>query len=469
MEGSLSVSRRRKFEMPHTYVMLIAIMLVMAALTYILPAGQFERMEINGRTMVVPNSYEVIAGNPQGLFDVLLAIPEGLRQAADISFFLFMTGGSFAIINETGAIAAGISKLVKLLKNKEAVVIPLLMFVMGIAGATVGLSEEVIVLVAVGVTLSRALGFDALVGMAMLNLGAAIGFNSGFLNPFTTGVAQGIAELPLFSGIGYRLIIFAVMWIVTAAYVIRYALRVKKDPTQSIVYDVEQKYGNEEMQADLTTFESRHGLILMVFAAGFGVIAFGVFNYGWFIPEIGAVFLGMGILSGLIGGMSSNHLAETFVKGAGDMVFAAIVVGLARGVLVVMENGLILDTIVNFFSNQISNLPSALSVTGMYVVQTLINLVIPSGSGQAAATMPLMVPLADTLGVTRQTSVLAFQLGDAFLDSIMPTSGVLMAQLAIARISFAKWFKFMWPLITIWVVLGLVFLLIANAMNYGPF
>lgn len=462
------VESRKKFALPHTYVMLFGFMLVMAALTYVLPAGQFVREEIAGRTAVIPGSYEVIASNRQSLFDLLKAIPAGFAQASDISFFLFITGGSFAIINETGTIGAAIGRLVTLLKNKEAVVIPLMMLVMGLAGATIGLAEETIVLIAIGITLSRALGFDSLVGVAMINLGAAIGFYSGFMNPFSVGVAQGIAELPTFSGIGLRLALFFVLWVVTSLYVVRYAKKVKADPATSLVYETDKQYF--ETKADsLPTFDLRHALVLLVFVGGFGIIGYGVFTYGWFIPEIAAVFLGMGLLSGLIGGMRPNEIADTFVIGAKDMVFAAIVVGLARGILVVMENGLILDTIIHFFSSQISKLPSMLSVTGMYITQILINFVIPSGSGQAAATMPLMVPLADTLKITRQTSVLAFQLGDGFLDSIMPTSGILIAQLAIARISYGKWAKFLMPLMITWLLIGLIFLLFAHATAYGPF
>lgn len=462
------VESRKKFALPHTYVMLFGFMLVMAALTYVLPAGQFVREEIAGRTAVIPGSYEVIASNRQSLFDLLKAIPAGFAQASDISFFLFITGGSFAIINETGTIGAAIGRLVTLLKNKEAVVIPLMMLVMGLAGATIGLAEETIVLIAIGITLSRALGFDSLVGVAMINLGAAIGFYSGFMNPFSVGVAQGIAELPTFSGIGLRLALFFVLWVVTSLYVVRYAKKVKADPATSLVYETDKQYF--ETKADsLPTFDLRHALVLLVFVGGFSIIGYGVFTYGWFIPEIAAVFLGMGLLSGLIGGMRPNEIADTFVIGAKDMVFAAIVVGLARGILVVMENGLILDTIIHFFSSQISKLPSMLSVTGMYITQILINFVIPSGSGQAAATMPLMVPLADTLKITRQTSVLAFQLGDGFLDSIMPTSGILIAQLAIARISYGKWAKFLMPLMITWLLIGLIFLLFAHATAYGPF
>lgn len=460
--------------MPHTYVLLFGIMIIMAVLTWVVPAGEFERIVADGRTVLVPDSYQQVASNPQGLFDLLKAIPQGFAEVQNIAFFLFITGGAFTLINETGMIEAGIGKIVRLLEGKEALVIPIVTLVLALGGATIGLSEETIVFIALGIAMARALGYDAMVGMAMVSLGTAIGFYAGFMNPFSVGVAQEIAELPLFSGVGLRLIIFVTLWAVTSWYIIRYAKKVKKNPETSIVHDVEQeakeKGINQSVDDEQTMpFTKRHALITAVFVGGFILIAFGVFRYGWFITEIGAVFLGMGLLSAFIGGMNANQVATTFIKGAQEMVFAALVVGLARGILVVMENGLILDTLVYSLTNVIGVLPSALSVAGMYFIQIFINFFIPSGSGQAAATMPIMIPLADTLGITRQTAVLAYQMGDGFLDSIIPTSGVLMAQLSLAKISYGRWAKFVMPLIIIWLVLGLAFLLIAHWTSYGPF
>ncbi|WP_028273460.1 YfcC family protein [Atopococcus tabaci] len=463
----------RKFSMPHTYVLLFGIMALMALLTWVVPAGEFERVMIDGRTVVVPGSYQIIESNPQGWFDLLKALPNGFAEVQNIAFFLFLTGGSFALINETGMIEGVIGKIVRLLQGKEAIVIPVVMLMLAIGGATIGLAEETIVFVALGVALARALGYDAMVGTAMIALGAAIGFYAGFMNPFSVGVAQEIAELPLFSGVGLRLVLFFSLWIVTSWYIIRYAKKVKRNPENSLVYELEKEERANGAHEDITEktadFTKRHALISAVFVGGFILIAFGVFQYGWFITEIGAVFFAMGLLSALISGMNPNQIAESFVKGAQEMVFAALIVGLARGILVVMENGLILDTLVYALTNLIGQLPDALAVIGMYLTQIVINFFIPSGSGQAAATMPVMIPLADSLGITRQTAVLAYQMGDGFLDSIIPTSGVLMAQLSLAKISYGKWAKFLMPLIIIWLLIGMAFLLFANWMNYGPF
>lgn len=466
------MEKQKRSRIPHTFVTLIAFTIVMAILTYVLPAGQFERTEVNGRTVVIPNSYTVVDSNPQGLFDVLKSIPTGMTETADIIFFLFIVGGAFQLITDSGMISSGISLLVKKLQGKEKWVIPILILVFGILGSTMGLSEETIVFIPIGVALALALGYDALVGLGMISLGAAIGFFAGFMNPFSVGVAQEIAELPLFSGVGFRLIILAILWIVTSAYLMRYAEKVKKNPENSLLYN--RKKGTHVTEGtinfdDLPPFTKRHLATLLVFVGGFAIIGYGVFQYGWFIVEIGSVFLGMGILTGFISRMRPSEIAESFVVGAKEMVFAGLIVGVARSILVVMENGLIIDTLINGLSNVISSLPDSLAVVGMYLTQIVVNFFIPSGSGQAAATMPVMIPLADTLGITRQTAVLAFQFGDGFMDSIIPTSGVLMAQLSIAKVSYDTWLKFIGKLMGIWLTIGLIFLLIANAIQYGPF
>ena len=466
------MEKQKRSRIPHTFVTLIAFTIVMAILTYVLPAGQFERTEVNGRTVVIPNSYTVVDSNPQGLFDVLKSIPTGMTETADIIFFLFIVGGAFQLITDSGMISSGISLLVKKLQGKEKWVIPILILVFGILGSTMGLSEETIVFIPIGVALALALGYDALVGLGMISLGAAIGFFAGFMNPFSVGVAQEIAELPLFSGVGFRVIILAVLWIVTSAYLMRYAEKVKKNPENSLLYN--RKKGTHVTEGtinfdDLPPFTKRHLATLLVFVGGFAIIGYGVFQYGWFIVEIGSVFLGMGILTGFISRMRPSEIAESFVVGAKEMVFAGLVVGVARSILVIMENGLIIDTLINGLSSLISSLPDSLAVVGMYLTQIVVNFFIPSGSGQAAATMPVMIPLADTLGITRQTAVLAFQFGDGFMDSIIPTSGVLMAQLSIAKVTYDTWIKFIGKLMLIWLAIGLMFLLIANAIQYGPF
>lgn len=460
--------------MPDALVLLFGITILMMILTWIIPAGQFERIDVSGRTMIVPDSFEFIANNPQSPFDLLLSMPQAFSDASGIIFFLLITGGAFNLINATGTIEAIIGRIVSLLNGREEWMIPILVFVFGIAGGTIGLSEEVILFIPIGIALARALGYDALTGVATMIMGATIGFSSGLLNPFTTGVAQGVAELPLFSGLWLRIILFAFFYIVTVWWIVRYARRIKAQPETSLVYDVELEDRasgiNIALEQDgIQQLNRRHIIILLVDIIGFAFIIHGVFNLGWFLDEIAATFFAMGILSGIIGGMSFDEIVSSFVSGSGEMVYSVMAILLARTILVVMENGLILDTIINSLTSVVGKLPSVLAAVGMYVIQLIINVVIPSGSGQAAATMPLMVPLADSLDVNRQVTVLAFILGDGFMDSIIPTSGVLMAQLALAKISYERWVKFLAPLMGIFFVFGIVLLIFAHNIGYGPF
>lgn len=460
--------------MPHTYVLLFSFIIIAAILSWIVPAGQFERVMVGEREIINPDSFAHVARNPQGIFEVLKSIPRGFARTQDISYFLFVTGGAFLIINKTGMIEAALSRIVSSLKGKEALVIPVVVLIMGLAGSTIGLSEETIVFIALGVSLARAIGYDSLIGVGMIGLGAGVGFTSGFMNPFSVGVAQSIAELPLFSGIELRLVLFVVLWIVTSLYLILYGKRVKADLSNSIVYDEEMAARSHSDYQDLNSadnieFTTKQKIIAAVFVGGFVIIAYGVMSLGWFITEIGAVFLGMGLLSGLIYGMKADELADNFIEGAKDMMYAALIVGLAQSLVIIMEDSMILDTLINSLTGAISNLPAVLSAAGMYIVQIIINFFISSGSGQAAVTMPIMVPLADALDVTRQTAVLSYQLGNGFLDSIMPMSGILMAQLAIANIPYKKWVKFAMPLMGIWLAIGLIFIIFAQLVGYGPF
>jgi len=402
--------------------------------------------------------------------DILKAFPKGLAAAQSIVFFIFIVGGSFNIVNQTGAIEAGISKVALSLKGKEKLMIPIIVFVFSLGGSTIGMAEEAIVFVPIGVALARALGYDAVTGMAMVSLGAAAGFTSGFMNPFTVGVAQGIAELPLFSGIGLRIIIWICTLILVIGYIYRYANKVKADVKNSYVYELEMQ--EKDMAIDLSNVRKmtkRDTAVLLIFVVGMAILIFGVFKYGWYITEIAAIFLAIGIFSGIAAAMPIDDIAKHFILGAKDMTMGALVVGLARGILVVMEGSLIIDTIIYGLASAISALPKAISAIGMLLVQTFLNLIIPSGSGLAATTMPIMAPLSDVIGVTRQTAVLGYQFGDGITNSIVPTSGVLLANLSIAKIRYEEWVKFVAPLMILWTVMGCIFMIIAVVINYGPF
>lgn len=466
------VSPKRQFKVPHTYVILFTVILIMAILTYIIPAGEFDRVkdEATGRTLVDPTSFHQVDQNPIKFFDLFQSIPKGMKDAQSIIFFIFIVGGAFQMITATGAIEAGIGKIATGLKGKEKFMIPIFLGIFSLGGATFGMAEEAIVFVPIGIALARALGYDAITGTAMITLGAACGFTSGFMNPFTVGVAQGIAELPLFSGLQVRIGFLVIFLIVTAWYLMRYAEKVKKDPSMSYVraLEIEEKDQHIDL-SNIPALESKHHLVLATIVGGFGFIIWGVFKNGWYITEIGSAFLAMGIIGGFLGRLSPSRLAQEFVIGAKSIVFGALVVGVARGILVVMQDGAIMDSIINGLAMAIQSLPKGISVLGMYFTQVVINFFIPSGSGQAAATMPIMKPLADIIGITRQTAVVAYQFGDGFTNSIIPTSAALMGVLSIAKISYEDWFKFLWPLMSIWIGIGAVIMLVVNAMNFGPF
>ena len=463
---------KKKFKIPHTYVILFSVIIIMAILTYIVPAGEFARViEPNtGRSVVDPTSFQAVEQNPASFFDLFKSIPKGMKAAGSIIFFIFIVGGAFQIITATGAIESGIGKVAYKLQGKEKLLIPIFLIMFSIAGGTIGMAEEAIVFIPIGIALARALGFDAITGTAMITLGAACGFTSGFMNPFTVGVAQGISELPLFSGIQFRLVILVVMLIITTWYLMRYANKVKKDPSLSFVKELEDEERHKTIDLNnLPKLENNHKLVLAVVVAGFSILIYGVFKNGWYFTEIAACFLAVGIISGFVGKLGPSEMANEFVVGARSLVFGALVVGVARGILVVMQDGMIIDSIINGMANAISTLPKSISVLGMYIVQVVINFFIPSGSGQAATTMPIMAPLADLIGVNRQIAVTAYQFGDGFTNSIIPTSAALMGVLSVAKISYDRWVKFLWPLMLIWLGTGAVFLVIANAINYGPF
>lgn len=463
----------KTFKIPHTYVLIFCIVIIAALLTYIVPAGEYARVEDpnTGRTVVDPNSFTKVERNPVNPFEVLTAVPRGMIAAAQITFFIFIVAGSFQIITSTGAIEAGIYRVANMLRGKELLLIPIFMFLFSLTGAFLGFAEENIVFIPVAISLARALGYDAIVGMSLVTLGGAVGFNSAMMNPFTVGIAQGIAELPLFSGIGLRFIVWIVLLAVSIYYVMRYAMKIKDKPELSIIAEVEleeRKNSTFDIGEDKKLLPS-HYLVFLVLAAGLATIVYGVYKFGWYINEIAAVFLGMGIISGFIGKIGPNKMAQEFINGARGIVFGALVVGIARTILIVLQDGLILDSIIYYLASLISGLPKALAAVGMFVIQSLINFVIPSGSGQAATTMPIMVPLADILGISRQTAVLAFHFGDGFSNTFTPTASTLMASLSIAKIAYDKWLKYYAKLFFIWSLIGAIFMIIATVINYGPF
>ena len=462
---------KKKFVFPNTYVIIILMMIVAVLLTWIIPSGEFERVkdEVSKQSIIIPGTFKYIENNPISFLQIPVYIMKGLAKASDIVFLVIIVGGAFNIIIETGMFQSFAGRLTKVFSNKEVLIIPAFSTIFALACTTMGVNTF-IGFAPIAVIIARSIGYDAIVGVSMVALGGAIGFSTGTFNPFTTGVAQSIAGLPIFSGVGYRFICLVVFLIVTNIYIIWYAKKVKANPEASVVYEMEQENKKVEVsEKQHDKIEGRHYLVLLIVIACFVLLVYGSQNWKWKLQENAAMFLWMGVLSGFAYGFGSSRIAEEFTKGAKKLVYGALMIGMANGISLILADGKILDTTVQYLGGLLVVLPSHAQAAGMFLMQLLINGLITSGSGQAAATMPIMLPVADIIGMTKQTAVLAFNFGDGLSNYILPTSSALMGFIAMVGISYSNWMKFMWRLFLIWTVVGAVLVIVANSINYGPF
>ncbi|MEH0152532.1 Na+/H+ antiporter NhaC family protein [Limibacter armeniacum] len=453
-----------KFKLPETLVIVSGILLLFIGLTWVVPAGEFERTVVNNRTILVAGSYQEVNPAPQSLLSFFTAPIRGFASAAEVIAFIFIVGGAFGMLNATGAINAGLQKLV-FFSSKHPMykwlIIPFIMLIFSFAGATFGMSEEVLVFILITIPLAHAMQLDTIVGVAIPFVGAGAGFAGAFYNPFTIGIAQGIAQLPTFSGLQYRFMVWIIMTFLAIGFVMFYALRISKSTSKSILYgkDVLLNEKSNKLQAEEIPLTPQRTIILIGFGIALLLLAWGVKVHGWYMVEIGALFFGLGLISSIISRMDTSTMVKAFTEGAKEMMTACLVVAFCKGILLVAEDGKIIDSLLFYISEPVKNMPKALSVEVMFLVQSTLNLFLPSGSGQAALTMPIMAPLSDLLGVSRQTAVLAFQLGDGLTNMIIPTSGVTMGVLAIAKIPYDKWLKWMMPLFILLTLAGMVLLL----------
>lgn len=461
--------KKKGFRLPDAYVLLIFLALFFAVMTYIIPAGEYIRVQdaATGRMVVDPNSFHYIESNPTTFFGFFEAIFKSFSSLGDMIFFTLIISGAFTIIRATGAIDGGIATMVKKMNGKEKWMVPILVIFFSFFGSIMGSAEECLPFYPIVVSLALSMGFDAITGVAIVLCGAGAGFAGAMLNPFTIGVAHGITGLPPYSGLGYRVVVNVVLVGITAIYIFRYASKVLKDPAKSLMYGQEDQI--EVGDTSTIEFTTRHKLVLTVFVVGVACVAFGVVKLGWYFQQLSAAFLIIGILSGILGGLNADGIANQFVKGMSDMVYGAFLIGAAGTVSIVMQEGLILDTIIHALASLIDGFVPAVSGVLMFLVQTLINFFIPSGSGQATVSMPIMGPLAELVGLTRQTAVLAFQFGDGFSNMLFPTVGYMMAGLALGKVKWVTWVKFIWKLFLIWTILGAVFVAVAATIGYGPF
>lgn len=462
---------KKKFVFPNTYVIIILMMIVAVLLTWIIPSGEFERVkdEVSKQSIIIPGTFKYIENNPISFLQIPVYILKGLAKAADIVFLVIIVGGAFNIIIETGMFQSFAGRLTKVFSNKEVLIIPAFSTIFALACTTMGVNTF-IGFAPIAVIIARSIGYDAIVGVSMVALGGAIGFSTGTFNPFTTGVAQSIAGLPIFSGLGYRFVCLVVFLIVTNIYIIWYAKKVKANPEASVVYEMEQENKKIEVsEKQHEKIEGRHYLVLIIVIVCFVLLVYGSQNWKWKLQENAAMFIWMGVLSGFAYGFGPSKIAEEFTKGAKKLVYGALMIGMANGISLILADGKILDTTVQYLGGLLVSLPSHVQAAGMFLMQLFINGLITSGSGQAAATMPIMLPVADIIGMTKQTAVLAFNFGDGLSNYILPTSSALMGFIAMVGISYSNWMKFMWRLFLIWTIVGAILVIIANSINYGPF
>jgi uncharacterized ion transporter superfamily protein YfcC len=518
-------------KIPHTYVIVFSVIVLAAVLTWLIPGGAFDRqiITVNGidRNVVIPGSFHYIDRNPQ-TWQIFSALFEGFVDKADIIVFILIIGGAFWIMNESKAIDVAIKSILRFTARIEHnrfisgigadnLIFILIMFMFSVFGAVFGMSEETIAFIIIFVPLAVSMGYDSIVGVSLCFVAAALGFAGAILNPFTIGIAQGLSNLPLFSGIEYRLFCWLIINFAEFFFILRYARKIKKNPVLSRVHSDDEYWkgiretGGEKIvfhtplsawimyfilliimvifsvlnpMTDITVGESTmvfpaipvitgifgisgifslrksvHFFVLLILLITILFLITGVMGYGWYIMEIATLFFAMGLAAGISMNYSANKITKLFLEGIKDIQSAAIIVGLAGGIIIILNNGKIIDTMLFKLSESISGMGRMAAISMMYVVQTLINLVMPSGSAKAALTMPMMSQFSDLIGVSRQATVMAYQFGDGFTNMITPTSGVLLGVLSVARIPYDKWFRWVLPLIIILTVIGFILLI----------
>ena len=528
-------------KIPHTYVIVFFIIVVAAILTWFIPGGEYNRHTINvngiDREVITNNSFHYTQNSPQ-TWEIFSALFKGFQKQAHIIVFILIIGGAFWIMNSTKSIDVGIAAFLKSTKKFEKnkiinaiginnIVMILIMLIFSVFGAVFGMSEETIAFVIIFVPLAISMGYDSIVGVCLCYLAAHVGFAGAILNPFTIGIAQGISQLPLFSGIEYRFFCWIILTFTGIAFVLWYARKIKRNPKSSLMYSEDEDWRKKHIESSdkieykknksgwvayvitsillivisilfpkttlsvgqssvttpvlpvitviffITGFfamrKSVHFFIINLLLYTMLFLIIGVMGYGWYVMEIATLFLVMGLLSGIAYGYGANEIVKNFNEGAKDILSAAFVVGLAGGIIVILNDGKIIDTILYNVSNSMSNLGKVGSISAMYVIQTIMNIFIPSGSAKAALTMPIMSQFSDLIGLSRQTTVMAFQFGDGFTNMITPTSGVLLGVLTMAKIPYSKWFKWVLPFMFILFILGFLLLLPTVLMKLNGF
>lgn len=457
----------KSLRMPHTLVLMFIMMIIALVLTWVLPAGSFETVtNEQGREVVQPGTFGLIEdADTLPPWTLFTAVPRAMADVQGIIFFVLLIGGALAVIRKTGAIEAFLGMVIRHFGNSAFWLISLGVFLFAAASATLGMAEEYIPLAAILITLCVAMRMDTVAAIGIMVVGYCVGYGAAILNPFTLFIAQDIAELQPGSGIGYRAIIFWPFLFIGIHHVWSYARKVQRDPEASLVYGIESAQPPEE--SELPAMTGRRRAILGVTALALAVLVYGIVQHGWYLVELGAMFVALAIAVALIDRMSFDDLAKTFSFGASELAGTAILIGFAKSIALILEDGQVLHTIVHGMASPLIGLPAELSAVGMLGIQSVMNIFVSSGSGQAYLTMPLMAPIGDLVGITRQVSVLAYQFGDGFMNMIVPTNPVLMGILGLAGIPYDRWFRFVFPLILKLLAAAAVAMVVAVQIGYS--
>ncbi|MCL2567588.1 MAG: YfcC family protein [Alphaproteobacteria bacterium] len=453
-----------KLKLPHTLSIIFSLIIIMAVLTWVLPAGQFDRIhnEAIGRDVVVPGTYKEVPSNPQGFLDTFSSFARGIVNAAEVIAYVLIIGGAYGVILKTGAINNGLKAAVKKLEGREFLLIPVLMFLFSIGGTMAGMYEETLAFYLILIPLMVRAGYDPIVGVATILLGVGAGLTASIGNPFATGIASHIAEIPITDGILSRVIFYFICLGTSIAYVLWYANRIKKNPKKSICYA--NRAEHQESFANLTNEEGhiRFGLnqklIIIIFLGLIFFMMYAVVQLGWWIPEMTVLFLAGAMVAAILGGLNEKEFWDSFVEGSKDLLYAAIVVGLTRAIVIVAQDGAIIDTILHGIVSVLSGLSQNLFIMLNQIFQLFIAFLVPSSSGHAALTMPLMAPLADLFSVPRSSVVTAYQTASGLINQFAPTAAVVMAAIGMAKISYFHWLKFVMPLLFVQLIIALVVL-----------
>ncbi len=469
-EQAVSDSWSSRF--PSAYTILFGLIAFVAALTWLIPAGKYQRVtnEALGKEVPVPGTFEAVESNPQNWLDVFFAPIKGFydpsaytANAIDVALFVLVIGGFLGVVNSTGAISGGIRRAMESLKGRESWMIPILMGLFALGGTTYGMAEETLAFYALIVPIMIAAGYDALTGAAIILLGAGIGVLGSTINPFATTIASNAANIPFTQGMGLRIFMLLAGWIICVVYVMRYAAKVKTSPDKSIVSDLAEKNRNRFSQAldtDESEFSFRDKILVFMFALTFLVMIWGVATQGWWMGEMTALFLGASLAIGVVGWLGEKGFTNAFIDGAKDLLGVALIIGIARGIVVVMDEGNITDSILHTCEQAIQGYSSVAYINALYWIEVFVSFFVPSTSGLAVLSMPILAPLSDFANVDRSLAVTAYQSASGIVNLITPTSAVVIGGLSIAGVPYNRWLRFIWPLLLILTVLIMVILTI---------